>query len=63
MSLIECNTGLPHSMGANLYRLIAGSLRKNMTLEDIRSLVGDAFATVHFPSMPCHLWRVEKVDA
>ena len=50
-------------MGANLYRLIAGSLRKNMTLEDIRSLVGDAFATVHFPSMPCHLWRVEKVDA
>ena len=34
-----------------------------MTLKDIRSLVGGAFATVHFPSTPCHLWRVEKVDA
>ena len=25
-------------------------------------VVGEAFAAVRFPSMPCHLWRVVKVE-
>ena len=54
---------LPHTMGANLYRVVDGTLRKGVTEEGFKEVVGEAFAAVRFPSMPCHLWRVEKVDA
>ena len=54
---------LPHTMGANLYRVIAGTLQKDKTAEGIKNLTSDAFKSVHFPTMPCHLWRVTKVEA
>lgn len=54
---------LPHTMGANLYRVISGTLHKNVTEGDIKSLAGDAFKSVNFPTMPCHIWRVVEVDA
>lgn len=54
---------LPHTMGANLYRTVAGTLRRDVTQEMLKDLSDDAFASVHFPSMPCHLWRVVKVGA
>ena len=54
---------LPHTMGANLYRVIDGTLQKDKTAEDIKRLTEDAFGSVHFPSMPCHLWRVTKVES
>ena len=54
---------LPHTMGANLYRVIDGTLQTDKTAEDIKNLTGDAFKSVHFPTMPCHLWRVTKVEA
>ena len=49
-------------MGANLYRVMDGTLRKNVTEEGLKEVVGEAFAAVRFPSMPCHLWRVIKVE-
>ena len=52
---------LPHTMGANLYRVIDGSLHKSLSEADLKRLTGDSFATVHFPTAPFHLWRVEKV--
>ena len=52
---------LPHTMGANLYHVVNGTLQKNVDGEKLMSLTGNAFAAVHFPSMPCHLWRVVKV--
>ena len=33
-----------------------------MTEEEFKDVVGEAFAAVRFPSMPCHLWRVVKVE-
>ena len=54
---------LPHTMGANLYRVIDGTLQRDKTVEDIKRLTEDAFGSVHFPSMPCHLWRVENVES
>ena len=53
---------LPHTMGANLYRVVEGTLRKDVAEDGIKKVVGEAFAAVRFPSMPCHLWRVEEVD-
>jgi hypothetical protein len=50
-------------MGANLYRVIDGTLQKDKTAEEIKRLTEDAFSSVHFPSMPCHLWRVTKVES
>lgn len=52
---------LPHTMGAHLYRVIDGSLHKRVSEADLKRLTGDAFASVHFPAVPFHLWRVEKV--
>ena len=52
---------LPHTMGANLYRVLDGTLRKGVSEEGFKEVVGEAFAAVRFPSMPCHLWRVAKV--
>ena len=49
-------------MGANLYRVVDGTLRKGVTEEEFKDVVGEAFAAVRFPSMPCHLWRVAKVE-
>ena len=53
---------LPHTIGANLYRVVDGTLRKGVTEEGFKEVVGEAFAAVRFPSMPCHLWRVVKVE-
>ncbi len=53
---------LPHTMGANLYRVIPGTLRKNMTFAGIKRLACNAFNSVDFPTMPCHIWRVDNVD-
>ena len=53
---------LPHTMGANLYRVVDGTLRKDVMEEGFKEVVGEAFAAVRFPSMPCHLWRVVKVE-
>ena len=53
---------LPHTMGANLYRVVDGTLRKDVTEEVFKEVVREAFAAVRFPSMPCHLWRVVKVE-
>ena len=53
---------LPHTMGANLYRVVDGTLRKGVSEEGFKEVVGEAFAAVRFPSMPCHLWRVVKVE-
>ena len=49
-------------MGANLYRVVDGTLRKGVTEEEFKDVVGEAFAAVRFPSMPCHLWRAVKVE-
>ena len=53
---------LPHTMGANLYRVVDGTLRKDVTEEVFKEVVREAFAAVRFPSMPCHLWRVVNVE-
>ena len=53
---------LPHTMGANLYRVIPGTLRKNMTFAGIKRLACNAFNSVDFPTMTCHIWRVDNVD-
>ena len=34
---------------------------KGVSEERFKEVVGEAFAAVRFPSMPCHLWRVAKV--
>lgn len=52
---------LPHTMGANLYRVVDGTLQKNIDKGDLDRITANAFADVRFPSMPCHLWCVAKV--
>lgn len=49
---------LPHTMGANLYRVVDGSLKCNVTPEMLSSLTHGAFKNVHFPSLPFYVWGV-----
>jgi len=48
-------------MGANLYRVVDGTLQKNVDIGELNRIAGNVFAAMHFPSMPCHLWNVVKV--
>ena len=52
---------LPHTMGANLYRVVEGTLQKNMAEDGLSRLVGTVFEGVILPSYPCHVWRVVKI--
>ena len=52
---------LPHTMGANLYRVIAGTLKKDQSAAQLVGLTQDAFRSVRFPSASFHVWQVEKV--
>ena len=51
---------LPHTMGANLYHVIDGTLKKFVSPEALASLANGAFAKVKFPSQPYHVWQVQK---
>ena len=39
-------------MGANLYRVVDGTLRKGVTEEGFKEVVGEAFAAVRFRACP-----------
>ena len=52
---------LPRTMGGTLYRVIDGTLQRNVDGEAFGRLTGNAFESVHFPSFPCHVWRVSEI--
>ncbi len=52
---------LPHTMGANLYRVVAGTLQSNITLESLNALTSNKFKSVKFPSLPLYVWQVTSL--
>ncbi len=53
---------LPHTMGANLYRVVDGTLLKDVSASELDSMTSGAFSGVNFPSAPYHVWDVEKIS-
>ena len=52
---------LPYTMGANLYRVKAGTLHENVDRAGLYLLAGEMFRKVLLPSSPCHVWQIEKI--